>query len=229
MRREQKLLATIAAGIIILLSPGNVPAQQHEPPRAVPLPRPVPPLPGARGPVPDPVSPPAQTVMEEHMHLRFRLPPGWNLARKDGEVSTFHLDARTAPHHAEMLVVATLAFNPYPASTFSGALFYVSQTPHSSPASCAAQTTFHPEKPLQPATIGEVPFARGKDEHGHICTEARDVTYTALRRGSCLRFDLAVNTFCGGEDSGAQDMTEAQLGAVFKRMQGILDSVEWMP
>ena len=229
MRRGQQLRAAVAAGLTCLLFLGSALAQEGEPRRAVPLPRPVPPLPGARGPVPDPVSPPAQTVTEDRVHVRFRLPPGWNLARRDGEVSTFHLDARTAPHHAEMLVVATLAFNPYPASTFSGALFYVSQTSHSSPASCAAQTTFRPERPLQPMTIADVSFSRGKDEHGHICTEARDVTYTALRRGSCLRFDLAVNTFCGGEDSGAQDMTEAQLGEVFKRMEGILESVEWMP
>ena len=228
MRKGHQFRAMTTAGLTIALLLGHAVAQDGEPQQAVPLPRPVPPLPGARGPVPDPVSPPAQTVMEEHMHLRFHLPPGWNLARKDGEVSTFHLDARTAPHHAEMLVVATLAFNPYPASTFSGALFYVSQTPHSSSASCAAQTNFRPEKPLRPATIADLPFSRGKDEHGHICTEARDVTYTALRRGSCLRFDLAVNTFCGGEDSGAQDLTEAQLGAVFKRMEGILESVEWV-
>ena len=227
MFRGHHLRAVIAAGLFIALLPVRAPGQDGEPQRAVPLPRPVPPLPGARGPVPDAVSPPAQTVMEERGHLRFRLPPGWNLARKDGEFSTFRLDARTAPHHAEMLVVATLAFNPYPASTFSGALFYVSQTPHSSSSACVAQTTFRPEKPLQPTTIADVSFSRGKDEHGHICTEARDVTYTALRRGSCLRFDLAVNTFCGGEDSGAQDMTEAQLGAVFKRMEGILESVEW--
>ena len=229
MYRGRKLRGVAAAGLSSALLLGRAPGQGSEPRKAVPLPRPVPPLPGARGPVPDPVTPPAQTVTEDRGHLRFHLPPGWNLVRKDGEVSTFHLDARTAPHHAEMLAVATLAFNPYPASTFSGALFYVSQTPHSSPASCTAQTTFHPEKPLQPAVIGDVPFARGKDEHGHICTEARDVTYTALRRGSCLRFDLAVNTFCGGDDSGAQDMTEAQLGAVFKRMEGILESVEWTP
>ncbi len=223
----RQLRIAAVAGLTLALLHDRAPAQESEPRKAVPLPRPVPPLPGVRGPVPDPVSPPAQTVMEDRGHLQFHLPPGWNLARKDGEVSTFHLDARTAPHHAEMLAVATLAFNPYPASTFSGALFYVSQTPHSSLSSCAAQTTFHPEKPLQPAVVGDVSFSRGKDEHGHICTEARDVTYTALRRGSCVRFDLAVNTFCGGEDSGAQDMTEAQLGAVFKRMEGILESVEW--
>ena len=77
------------------------------------------------------------------------------------------------------------------------------------------------------AVVADVKFSRGRDDHGHICTEARDVAYTAMHRGSCLRFDLAINSFCGGEVSGAQDLTDAQLGSLFDRMQKILDTVQF--
>jgi hypothetical protein len=107
-------------------------------------------------------------------------------------------------------------------------MFYLSLTPRSTAAACAAQTTIKPETALDAAIVGDLKFARGKDEHGHICTEARDVTYTAMRGGSCVRFDLAVNSFCGGDDSGAEDLTEAQLASLFKRLEGILDTVKFM-
>ncbi len=209
---------------------GGVAGGQDAPkqvPKVVPVPKPAPGAPPQRE-APEPVSPAAQTVVDSRAHVEFRLPAGWNLNRKDGEVSTFHLDARTAPRRAELRAVASLAFNPYPLSTFSGALFYLSVTPHSAAASCAAQTNTRPFKGLQPEVVGDVKFNRGKDEHGHICTEARDVAYTALRQGSCVRFDLAVNSFCGGEVSGAEDLTEAQLGAIFKRMEGILETVKFV-
>ncbi len=160
--------------------------------------------------------------------LTFRLPAGWNMERRDGEVSTFRLDARTVPARGRLRVVANMSWNPFPRSTFSGALFYISVTPHSSPASCAAQTTMAPDKGISGAVIDDVKFSRGKDEHGGICTEARDIAYTAYRRGSCVRFDLAVNTFCGGDVSGAQDITDKQLTAVFGRMEGILQTVKFV-
>jgi hypothetical protein len=84
-----------------------------------------------------------------------------------------------------------------------------------------------PETPLPALPVGDVKFLRGRDEHGHICTESRDVAYTAMRGGSCVRFDLAVNSFCGGEVSGAQDLTDAQLGSLFKRLEGILETVRF--
>ena len=199
----------------------------QEVPKAVPVPRPVP---GFRGPreAPEPVVPAARKVFDAKSNVEFTLPAGWNLNRRDGEVSTFHLDARTASRRAEVRAVASLAFNPYPLSTFAGALFYLSVTPHSTAGACAAQSTAKPEVALSPAIVADTKFSRGKDEHGNICTEARDVAYTALRRGSCVRFDLAVNTFCGGEVSGAEEITEAQLGSIFKRMQGILDTVKFV-
>ena len=208
---------------------GGLSAQDRQVPKVVPVPRIPEGAPSVRTPreVPDPLSPPPQTVEDGRTHLEFRLPAGWNLSRRDGEVSTFHLDARTAPARAEVRAVASLAFNPYPLSTFSGALFYLSVTPKSTESACAAQTTAKPYRALKPEVVGDVRFSRGKDEHGKICTEARDVAYTALRGGSCVRFDLTVNTFCGGEVSGAEEITEAQLGAIFKRMEGILETVRF--
>ncbi len=213
---------------ILVFGAGLACAQEKQVPKVVPVP-PLPP-PGARvapKPPPEPTSPPAQTVEDERTHVVFHLPAGWNVSRKDGELSTFRLDARTAPARSDLRFAATLNFNPFPLSTFSGAIFYLSVVSRSSAAACAAETTVKPETPLPAAVVGDVKFARGKDEHGHICTESRDVAYTALRGGSCVRFDLAVNSFCGGEVSGAQDLTDDQLGSLFKRLEGILGTVEF--
>lgn len=211
-------------GLVVLVA-GLAGAQEKQVPKVVPVP-PLPP-PKARVAPAEPTNPPAQTVEDQRTHVVFRLPAGWNVSRTDGELSTFRLDARSAPRRSELRVAAGLNFNPFPQSTFSGALFYLSVVPHSSAAACSAETTVKPEKPLPPAVVGDVKFSRGKDEHGHICTESRDVAYTALRGGSCVRFDLAVNSFCGGEVSGAQDLTEEQLGSLFKRLEGILGTVEF--
>jgi hypothetical protein len=215
----------IAAGMLFGLLAVAGQAQEKQVPKVVPvppLPRPVPRVAPA-----EPTNPPAQTVTDSRTHVQFHLPPGWNVARKDGAMSTFHLDARTAPRNSQVRVVASLGFNPFPQSTFSGALFYLTLTPRSGVASCKAQTTAQPEVPLASAVVGDVKFSRGKDEHGNICTEARDIAYTALRGGSCVRFDLAINSFCGGEVSGAEDLTDAQLGSLFKRLEGILDTVQF--
>jgi hypothetical protein len=210
-----------------LLSVATAAAQQKQVPKVVP----VPPLPKPKyespAPPAEPTSPPAQTVTDDRTHVTFRLPAGWTLSRRDGEISTFRLDARTAPRNSNLRVAASLNFNPFPMSTFSGALFYLSATPRLSASACAAETRVKPEIPLPAAVVGDVKFSRGRDEHGHICTESRDVTYTALRGNSCLRFDLAINSFCGGEVSGAQDLTDAQLGSLFKRLENILDTVQF--
>ena len=201
-------------------------AQQTEPVPQVPKPVPVPPL-HRSVPMKEPTDPPAQDVVDSHDHLTFHLPPGWNLSQKDGEISSFHLDARTAPHQSRLHYAASLAFNPYPQSTFEGEILYISSMPGLSVAACAMQTATKPFTPLSPTTIDDQKFTRGKDEHGKICTESRDVAYTAVRHGSCLRIDLAINTFCGGEVSGAQDLTEDQLGHLYKRLQDILNTVHF--
>jgi len=176
---------------------------------------------------PDPTTPVARDVFDAKTQVRFHLPAGWNLSRKDGEVSTFHLDARTAPRTAQLRVVAQLAFNPYPLSTLSSVFLYLSTTPHSTVAACAAQASSGPDKALPPVNIGGVSFMRGHEEQRNICTDARDIVYTALRKGSCVRFDLAENNFCGGEVSGAVDVTAYQLANVFRRMVSILDTVQF--
>jgi hypothetical protein len=159
--------------------------------------------------------------------LQFHLTAGWNVSRQDGELSTFRTDARTAPAATQFRLVATLGFNPYPFSTFASALVYLSTTPHSTSEACAAQATAAPAKPAPRTVVAEMPFDRGHDEHGKICTEARDDIFTALHAGTCVRFDLAINTFCGGEVSGARDMTDKELENIRLRMESILATVKF--
>ena len=130
------LCVVIAAG-----SPAQEP-RQHETPQ-IPQVKPVPPMPKpgpyvAPKPPPEPTDPPAQIVADSRTHVSFHLPAGWVLSRKDGEISTFHLDARTAPRQSSLRAVANLNFNPFPLSTFSGAIFYLSATSHISASACAA-------------------------------------------------------------------------------------------
>lgn len=178
-------------------------------------------------PVPEPTTPPARTVHDVRDLLLFDLPAGWNFTRHDGEISTFGLDARSALPETRMHGVASIDFNPFPYSTFSGALFYVSATPHSTALSCSNQATAPASHQSPPLTVNGVAFKRGYAEHGGSCVESRDDVYTALRGTSCLRFDLVINTFCGGEVSGARDMTPMELEAVRKRMEGVLGSVRF--
>jgi hypothetical protein len=150
------------------------------------------------------------------------------------EVSTFRFDARTATRATQLRAVATITFNPHPYSTFSGALFYFSVTPRATPAQCTAQAGPKPSaqasaQPVRTTTtqIGGIPFTHGYDEHGVICTEARDEIYTTSRNNACYRFDLVINTFCGGDVSGVQDISPRELDSVRHRMQTILDSVHF--
>jgi hypothetical protein len=157
--------------------------------------------------------------------VSFRVPPGWEFTRKDGEVSTFHADARSAPSTALLRGVATLSFNPFPRSTLSGALFYYSVEPHSTDVECEKQATAgHLDGKRDLQDIGGMTFTHGRDESGMICTEARDQIYTAYRKGACYRFDLALNTFCG-VSSGAQELNDPEFRDIEQRMTGILSTV----
>jgi hypothetical protein len=174
-----------------------------------------------------PLAPPAsaqtQLFRDGHYGVAFKVPPGWGFTRRDGEVSTFHEDARTAPNKAEMRGVANINFNPYPMSTLSGALVYYSVAKHSHEADCALQAA--PKGAAHDVQeIGGISFSHGHDEHGNICVEARDEVYTAYRKGSCYRFDLELNTFCS-VSSGAMELTENQMRDVEKRMTSILSTV----
>jgi hypothetical protein len=156
--------------------------------------------------------------------VSFRVPPGWEFTRKDGEVSTFHADARSAPQADQLRAVATLSFNPFPRSTLSGALFYYSVEPHSTDVECAQQASGQKPAKRDLQDIGGMTFTHGHDESGMICTEARDEIYTAYRKGACYRFDLAMNSFCG-VSSGAQDLNDAQFRDIEQRLTGILSTV----
>lgn len=146
---------------------------------------------------------------------------------KDEDVSTFRLDARSAVSTTRMHALVSIAFNPYPESTFSGAFFYLSLTPRLASADCARQATVVNPRVASIAQVGGVPFQHGYEEHGGVCTEARDEIYTATRKGSCYRFDLILNSFCGGEVSGVRDMTAAQIEAVRHRLEAILATVHF--
>jgi hypothetical protein len=186
------------------------------------------------------------TFVDKHDKVSFTVPRGWELSRKDGQISTFHLDARSAPPSTHLRGLAMLDFNPYPLSTLAGGLFYFSIEPHTSDAECAAQATTPsgptpdpsdtaptstPAAPIHDPNIHKdtqdiagITFTHGHDEHGQICIEARDEVYTAWHKHACYRFDLAMNTFCA-EASGAQPISSRQIKAVDQRMADILSTV----
>jgi hypothetical protein len=184
-------------------------------------------LPCAAQKITIPTAPPSTATTHDfkdgHFGVKFEVPAGWSLTRKDGLVSTFHNDARSATRSAEVRGVASLDFNPYPYSTLSGAVFYYSVTPHSNDEDCAKQAEAL-DLPTDVQDIGGMRFTHGHDEHGDICVEARDEVYTAYRKGACYRFDMEINTFCA-ISSGAEEITERQLDSLNQQMANILSTV----
>lgn len=170
------------------------------------------------------LTPAARDFSDRRYRVSFHLPAGWNFERKDGVISNFGVETRTSRARSDVRGVAELNFNPWPPTNFAGALFYYSVIPKASASMCAAQTSTRGMKPLPPAEIGGVSFHHGRDNHGTICTEARDEAFTAMRGNACMRFDLVINTFCS-ETSGAMEMTPDQLKDVQTRLAGILGSV----
>jgi hypothetical protein len=207
----------------------------------------------AKPPVPVPEAEPMESApqpfVDKHYKVRFMVPRGWEVSRKDYQVSTFHMDARSAPRKAQLRGVAMLDFNPYARSTLSGAIFYFSVEPKTTDVECSAQATvpsggaedladsFASQAPPSTAVstpanhkdvqdVAGMTFAHGHDEHGQICIEARDEVYTAWHNHACYRFDLAMNTFCA-ESSGAQPISPQQIRAVDQRMADILSTVSF--
>lgn len=176
---------------------------------------------------PEPSSPAASIFQDRQYGVTFHVPTAWNLTHRDAEQGTFALDVRTAPPHARMRGLASIAFNPYPRSTFSSAFFYFSVTPRSTEQECRSQATAQAPRRVTPAQIGGATFAHGYDEHGTLCIESRDEIYTSLRNKACYRFDLVINNFCGGEVSGVRDITAAELDDVRRRMESILNTVSF--
>jgi hypothetical protein len=186
--------------------------------------RPVPLIPLS---APDPTTPPPTSFHDTRYGISFQSPVGWTLTRRDSEVSTFINDAHTVASNTHMRAVATIAFNPHPTSTFSGALFYFSVTPRSNEHDCRQQASATASHIIAPRQIAGATFTRGYDEHGRICTEARDEIYTTLRNNTCYRFDLVINTFCGGDVSGVREISKQELDAVRERLESILSTVHF--
>ena len=171
-----------------------------------------------------------RTVRDVQDRLSFQVPANWPLATRDRELSTFHQEARTAPLAARVRYVAAMPENPFPLSTFSRAHFYLSVTPRQTEAQCNAQTaSASPVSGTERVVIDHLAASHLRDEHGTICTQFHDEVYTVYRRGACLRFDLAMNNFCGGEVSGVRDMGPAETQAVRRQLEMILNSVRLQP
>lgn len=182
-------------------------------------------------------APPAQKTFHDRTYrLSFDYPADWTFSTNDREISTFHLDARSAIKRTRMRAVVAMSSNPFPASTFSGAYVYFSVTPRSSAAACALQATSttvvrnaSQVKPGEKTHVADIPFTHGHDEQKDICLTQRDEIYTTRHAGACYRFDLAINNFCGGEVSGVKDITPAELGQVRARLSSILNTIRFDP
>ena len=224
-----KLATILCRAAVGLLAAGLLASPAFAQTRPIPgKPEPVPPLlQGKSSNVAEPNTPPARPFHDPRYGVSFTIPPAWNLTRKDGDVSTFNLDARNAAHNAQMRAVATISFNPHPYSTFAGALFYYSVAPNVTANQCAAQASARAPHTVGTATVAGVNFTHGYDEHGGICTESRDEIYTTQHNDVCYRFDAVINNFCGGDVSGVQDITERELDDVRKRMQSILNTIRF--
>jgi len=203
---------------------------------------------------------PTHTFHDRITRISFDYPANWTFAERDHEISTFHLDARTAPRNARVRAVIAMPENPYPQSTFSGAYLYFSVSAQSTAAACSRQAVAprltateaahrtaeihasHPDDDAagKPATIAlttkpdklqiaGIAFTHGRDEQRDVCLTQHDDVYTTFRAGSCLRFDLAINNFCGGEVSGVHDITAKQLDDVRARLTAILSTLHFDP
>jgi hypothetical protein len=175
----------------------------------------------------DPQTPAARPFHDSRYGISFQVPAAWNLSSRDGDVSTFRLDARSALRASQLRAVASIAFNPLPASTFSGALFYASVAPGVTAASCKRQGALGAARVSDAKVVSGIAFDHSHDEHGGVCTESRDEVYTTFRSARCYRFDLVINNFCGGDVSGVRDMTDRELEAVRKRLEDILATVQF--
>lgn len=219
------LLTCCSVALLFNLITAGAAAQTTGP--APNAPEAVPPLLQLRPSAAEPTTPAPRRFQDSRFGVSFTVPTAWNLTRRDFEVSTFHLDARSAVHNAQLRAVATISFNPHPTSTFSGALFYFSVAPQTTSTQCAFQASTISPRPTTPVQIGGLTFTHGYDEHGGVCTESRDEIYTTWRKQGCYRFDVVINNFCGGDVSGVRDINERELDSVRKRMQGILDTVHF--
>lgn len=158
--------------------------------------------------------------------LHFEIPAGWDFEKKDGYLSNFSHDSRDTDPNLDVRGVAAINFNPWPPTTFSGALFYYSVKPKSSAADCAAQTSSGNVHAVAPVTIDGISFHHGKDEYGIGCVQSRIDVFTTLRGNACVRFDTVINTYCAA-NSGASEINARQLGDIQARLGRILGSIRF--
>jgi len=170
------------------------------------------------------LQPPAMTFRDAKYKLSYKVPAGWDTERKDGILSTISKDVRNTTVGMQVRGVSAINYNPYPPTTFSGALFYYSVMPKATAQSCAALANTGHLKAKPDVTMNGLTFKHGQDQHGGMCTESRDEVFTTLAGKACLRFDLVVNTFCQ-QSSGAMEMNAQQLGDVNTRLANILGSI----
>ena len=182
----------------------------------------------AQQPFAEPTTPSATTFHDVRSGVTFQVPAGWNLTRKDGEVSTYAQDVHSTLKSSQVRAVVNITFNPYPTSTFSGAYLYLSYAPRSTQADCDHQTAvLKPGHPASTKQIGGITFNRGYDEHGEICVESRNDIFTAMHNNACYRFDFVINSFCGGDVSGVRDISPKELDSVRQRLESILSTVQF--
>ncbi|MEZ2345619.1 hypothetical protein [Terriglobus sp. RCC_193] len=212
----------IAAATVLLVLSSSLAAQQAKPKSSQDLK-------GFTVPnEPANLQPAASVFHDSKYHVSYRVPAGWDTERKDGILSDLEKDVRSASGSMQVRGVSAMNYNPYPPTTFSGALFYYSVLPNANAQSCSALATTGKLKPKPDVTIAGIAFKHGQDQHGGMCTESRDEVFTTLKGNTCLRFDLVVNTFCA-ESSGAVEMNPQQLGDVNTRLANILGSlhIDW--
>ena len=173
---------------------------------------------------PSNLQPAALIFRDSKYRVTYRVPAGWDTEHKDGILSDLEKDVRSANRSMQVRGVSAINYNPYPPTTFSGALFYFSVMPNATAQSCGVLATTGKLKPKPDVTIAGMNFKHGQDQHGGMCTESRDEVFTTLKGNACLRFDLVVNTFCS-ESSGAMEMNAQQLGDVNTRLANILGSI----
>ena len=129
-------------------------------------------------------SPAQRSFHDPTYKISFDYPANWNFARRDHEISTFRLDARTAARTTLMRAVVSMPENPFPDSTFSGAYLYFSVTPHRNDAACARQAA--PAVQGRRGGVSEIAgisFAHGHDEQtGDLHGAARRGVYHAAAR-----------------------------------------------
>ncbi|SEG38372.1 hypothetical protein SAMN05421819_2808 [Bryocella elongata] len=165
----------------------------------------------------------ARDFRDSRYGVHLEVPAGWTLARRDGELSNFLLDVKGSPASSVVRAASSMDFNPFPHSTFGGALLYFTVQPNSDERSCEKQADASAGK-SEVVGIGGMGFTHAHVEHGSECVEARDDVYTAYRKHACYRFDLEVNTFCSGS-SGAQELSAGELHDIEARLAGILSTV----